>query len=98
MTTLENLNFGQVSSLGYEAIAAGDESMRRDCELLVEAYLGSDASELSELIDCLRGEEREAARRIVLAIQDDEARLERRASLSLSESGPLFDTPLLAVR
>ena len=74
MTTIETLTLSQVQRLSTEATAAGDYDTSNDCELVAQAYIDSDESELSAMIDAERGEIRDAARRIVAVIQEAEAR------------------------
>jgi hypothetical protein len=73
MTTLESLTLEQVQALGANAATAGDADTVRDCATVEAAYLRSDQSELSAMVDHERGEVREAARRIVAVISDGEA-------------------------
>lgn len=65
MLTIETLTLGQVQSLGIEAAQVGDLDTVADCLLVERAYLASDESELSAMIDAERGEVRDAACRIV---------------------------------
>ena len=73
MTTIQTLTFAQISYLAREAASAGDRLTVADCYALTEAYLGSDASDFSEMIDAERGEIRDAARRVAAVISDAEA-------------------------
>lgn len=72
MTTLDSLDLAQVTALAEESATFGDSLMYADCDRLIDGYTASDCSELSAFIDESRGEIREAARRIVSAIQENE--------------------------
>jgi hypothetical protein len=74
-TTLHSLTLEQVNALESEASVAGDYEIRDDCAALVSAYLRSEHSELSDLIDDDRGAIRDAARRVVRAINEAEAQV-----------------------
>lgn len=74
MTTLENVQMLQVLALQTEAAQVGDSQIVADCDLLEQAYIDSDCSSLPEMIDHERGEIREAAKRVVSAINDAEAK------------------------
>jgi hypothetical protein len=62
-TTIENITLAQLQALATEAAQAGDTETVRDCELVEQAYIDADASDLPSAIDEVRGEAREAARR-----------------------------------
>ena len=68
MTTIQSLTLEQVRALAVEAGQAGDTEMVRDCDRLEAAYLGSPESGLSAMVDGAPVEIREAATRIVAAL------------------------------
>lgn len=90
MTTIETLTLSQVQTLSTEAAQVGDLEMVRDCETVEAAYLASDESELSAMIDVERGEVRAAASRIVDAISDAEARAAGTDNVSGNQLGNLY--------
>jgi hypothetical protein len=73
MTKLSTLTLEQVIALQAEAEDAGDTDTRVDCAVVYDAYVTSDYSDLSEMIDAERGAVRDAAERIVRVIRNAEA-------------------------